>query len=75
MKRRRTCPAPEVPGRGAVVYFTIWSYGRTVRSQSFASVESTSARSGHFPSCPATGRYSFAEPMFFSPGTSVKPST
>lgn len=74
VKRRRTCSASAVPRRRAVVYFTIWSYCWRIRSQSIVLVDSTGARCGHFSSSPAAGRYSRAEPTFFSRGSRLKPS-
>jgi hypothetical protein len=74
VKRRRTCSASAVPSRRAVVYFTIWSYCWRIRSQLIVLVDSTGARCGQLSSSPAAGRYSRAEPMFFSLGISLKSS-
>ncbi len=37
--------------------------------------DSTASRCGQAPSSPVPGRYSRAEPMFFSRGSSLKPSS
>ncbi|KPL35668.1 hypothetical protein JI76_01420 [Streptomyces anulatus] len=63
-----------MPSRRAVVYFTIWSYCWAIRSQSNVLVDSTGARCGQVSSSPAAGRYSRAEPTFFSRGSRLKPS-
>lgn len=74
MNLRSTCSASAVPNRRAVVYLTIWSYCWRISSQSIVRMESTGARVGHFSSSPVAGRYSFADPMFFKRGISLKSS-
>ena len=74
VKRRRTCSASAVPSRSAVAYLTIWSYCWAISSQSIGrrqhrrrGAPTAGRRSG-------PGRYSRAAPMFFSRGSSRKPS-
>lgn len=56
------------------MYFTIWSYCCRISSQLIVLVDSTGARCGQQSSSLAAGRYSFAEPMLFSRGISLKSS-
>ena len=63
-----------MPSRSAVAYLTIWSYWRAISSQSIGRADSTPPSCGHAWPCPAPGMYSRADPMFFSRGSSWKPS-
>ena len=73
-KRRSICWASAVPSRSAVAYLTIWSYWRAIRSQSIGRADSTLLSPGQVALSPAPGPYNRADPMFFSRGSSRKPS-